>query len=84
MIKVKSHLEITMVVKEKNRESVSKVYYDYKESFLKSINGTLIKDLLVRDENIQVLHGFDSIKNVKAYLSSDMLKNDVFVGLQPL
>ena len=62
MIKVKSHLEITMVVKEKNRESVSKVYYDYKESFLKSINGALIKDLLVRDENIQVLHGFDSIK----------------------
>lgn len=52
MIKVKSHLEITMVVKEKNRESVSKVYYDYKESFLKSINGPLIKDLLVRNENI--------------------------------
>lgn len=84
MIKVKSHLEITMVVKEKNRESVSKVYYDYKESFLKSINGTLIKDLLVRDENIQVLHGFNSIKNVKAYLSSDMFKNDVFARLKSL
>lgn len=36
------------------------------------------------DEDVQVLHGFDSVEHAQAYLSSDMFKNDVFVGLKPL
>ena len=40
--------------------------------------------LLVRDEDVQVLHGFDSAENAQAYLSSELFKNDVFVGLKPL
>ena len=30
------------------------------------------------------LHGFDSVESAKAYLDSEMFKNDVFVGLKPL
>lgn len=30
------------------------------------------------------LHGFDSVENAKAYLESEMFKNDVFIGLKPL
>ena len=33
---------------------------------------------------MQVLHGFDSAEHAKAYLSSAMFQNDVFVGLNPL
>lgn len=33
---------------------------------------------------MQVFHGFDSPQNTKAYLESELFKNDVFVGLKPL
>lgn len=42
------------------------------------------KNLLIRTEDVQVLHGFDSVEHAQNYLQSDMFKNDVFVGLQPL
>lgn len=51
---------------------------------LDSIAGALTKDLLVREEDVQVLHGFDSAEHAKAYLSSAIFQNDVFVGLKPL
>ncbi len=84
MSNVKAYLEITMVIKEENRGAAAKVYTDYRGPFLETIEGALTKDLLVRDEDVQVLHGFDSVEHAKAYLSSDMFKNDVFVGLKPL
>lgn len=81
---VKAYLEITMKISKDNRPAAAKVYADYRGPFLKTIKGALSKDLLVRDEDVQVLHGFDSVEDAQAYLSSDMFKNDVFVGLQPL
>lgn len=81
---VKAYLEITMKVNEKNRPAAAKVYTDYREPFLKEIPGALTKNLLVRDEDVQVLHGFDSIEHAQAYLESELFKKDVFVGLQPL
>lgn len=81
---VKAYLEITMVIDGANRPAAVKVYTDYRQPFLDQIKGALTKELLVRDEDVQVLHGFDSVENAKAYLDSDMFKNDVFVGLKPL
>ncbi len=81
---VKAYLEITMVIDEGNRPAAAKVYADYRQPFLNQIKGALTKDLLIRDEDVQVLHGFDSVETAQAYLSSDMFKNDVFVGLKPL
>lgn len=81
---VKAYLEITMVIKEENRPAAAKVYTDYRGPFLEEIQGALTKDLLIRDEDVQVLHGFDSAENAEKYLSSELFKNDVFVGLQPL
>lgn len=81
---VKAYLEITMKISDVNRQAAAKVYTDFRQPFLDTIPGALTKDLLIRDEDVQVLHGFDSAENAKAYLSSEMFKNDVFVGLQPL
>lgn len=81
---VKAYLEITIKIDEANRPAAAKVYNDYRDPFLKQIKGALTKSLLIRDEDVQVLHGFDSVENAKAYLDSDMFKNDVFVGLKPL
>lgn len=83
-MKVNAYLEITMKIESSNRKAAGKIYADYRGPFLKTIKGALTKDLLIRDEDVQVLHGFDSIENAATYLTSEMFKNDVFVGLQPL
>ncbi|WP_443652145.1 hypothetical protein [Dialister invisus] len=81
---VKAYLEITMKVSEKNRSAAAKVYTDYREPFLKEIPGALTKNLLVRDEDVQVLHGFDGVEHAQSYLESELFRKDVFAGLQPL
>ena len=83
-MKVKAYSEITMKINETNRPAAAKVYTDYRQPFLDTIDGALTKDLLIRDEDVQVLHGFESAEHAQAYLSSDMFQNDVFVGLKPL
>ena len=83
-MKVKAYLEITMKIADENRAAAAKVYSDYREPFLKQIKGAMTKELLVRDEDVQVLHGFDSTENAKDYLDSRMFKEDVFTGLSPL
>ncbi len=83
-MKVTAYLEITMKINENNRPAAAKVYTDYRGPFLEQIPGALTKDLLIRAEDVQVLHGFDSVEHAQAYLSSDMFQNDVFVGLKPL
>lgn len=80
----KAYLEITMVINEENRPAAAKVYNDYRQPFLTQIKGAVSKELLIRNEDVQVLHGFDSVENAKSYLSSEMFISDVFVGLKPL
>ncbi len=77
-------LEITMRIPKDKRSQAAKVYFDYREPFLSLIEGAVSKNLLVREEDVQVLHGFKSIEHAKSYLSSEMFKNDVFTGLSPL
>lgn len=83
-MKVNAYLEITMKINDSNRPVAAKVYTNYRGPFLETIEGALTKDLLIRDEDVQVLHGFDSVEHAKAYLTSTMFQNDVFVGLKPL
>lgn len=81
---VKAYLEITMKIDAANRPAAAKVYNDCRQPFLDTIEGALTKNLLIRDEDVQVLHGFDSAEHAQAYLSSAMFQNDVFVALKPL
>ena len=81
---VRAFLEITMKIDPANRPAAAKVYSDYRGPFLDGIEGALTKDLLVRDEDVQVLHGFDSVEHARAYLTSELFQKDVVTGLQPL
>ena len=76
-MKVKAYLEITMQIAPANRPAAAKVYQDYRAPFLSNITGALSKELLVRDLDVQVIHGFDSPEHAQAYLTSDLFKNDV-------
>ena len=67
-----------------DRAAAVAVYAKFKKPFLTKIAGAKSKELLLRDEDVQVLHGFASRKQAEAYLSSDIFKNDVVGALQPL
>lgn len=78
-----AYLEITLKVSGNNRPSAAKVYSDYKNPFLEQIKGAKTKALLIRDEDVQVLHGFASVADAQAYLKSDLFNQDVVKGLAP-
>ena len=82
-MKVKAYLEVTMTVNPENRAAAAKVYHDYRQPFLDTIAGALTKELLIRSEDVQVIHGFDSLEHAKAYLKSELFTTKVAPGLQP-
>jgi hypothetical protein len=78
-----AYLEITLVINESDRGHAAKVYEKYKGPFLSSIPGAKSKDLLVRNEDVQVLHGFGTIQEAQDYLKSPLFTNDVVTALKP-
>lgn len=78
------YLQITLKVAVANRPAAAGVYQKYKAQFLSQIPGAKSKDLLVRDEDIQVMHGFETHDQAKAYLESALFTTDVVGGLKPL
>lgn len=79
-----AYLQITLKIAAENRPAAAKVYYDYRGPFLKEIPGARSKELLLRDEDVQVLHGFDTAEHAAAYLKSALFTEDVVVALAPL
>jgi len=79
-----AYLQVTLKISEANRAAAAEVYRKYKTPFLNTINGAQSKELLVRDEDVQVLHGFDTTDNAKAYLESELFTADVVSELKPL
>lgn len=80
----KAYLEITMYISNTNRPTAAGVYNKYKQPFLDTIKGATSKELLIRDEDVQVLHGFESAEDANAYLKTDLFTNDVVTALSPL
>ncbi len=78
-----AYLEITLKVSAANRPAAAGVYNKYKDAFLKQIKGAKSKELLIRDEDVQVLHGFASVADAGAYLKSDLFTQDVVNELAP-
>ncbi len=79
-----TYLQITLQIKNENREAAVGVYTKYKAPFLNTVPGSESKSLLVRDEDVQVLHGFASEEAAGAYLKSEIFTNDVVAELGPL
>lgn len=79
----KAYLEITLKITPANRAKAGAVYTQYKQPFLTTIPGAQSKALLIRDEDVQVLHGFDSRAHSEHYLTSSLFSHDVVGALQP-
>jgi hypothetical protein len=80
----KAILEITMQVPDANRPKAGAVYAKYKPPFLATVPGAQSKDLLVREQDVQVIHGFESRASAEKYLASKLFGVDVVGELQPL
>jgi hypothetical protein len=78
------YLQITLKVAPANRPAAAGVYQRYKAPFLDTIAGAKSKELLVRDEDVEVLHGFDTAEHANAYLKSRLFTSDVVGALKPL
>lgn len=78
------YLQITLQIAQANRGTAAGVYEKYKAPFLNTIRGAKSKELLVRDEDVQVLHGFETAQHAAAYLQSELFTADVVENLKPL
>ncbi|MEH6630883.1 MAG: hypothetical protein V7776_08660 [Halopseudomonas aestusnigri] len=77
-------LEITLKINNPDRAVAAGVYQDFKQPFLNQIKGAESKSLLIRDEDVQVLHGFTSEEDANAYLGSKLFNDDVVKALAPI
>jgi hypothetical protein len=78
------YLQINLTIAAKDRSAAAAIYTRYKAPFLDKVPGARSKELLIRDEDVQVMHGFDSAEHAKAYLSSKLFNDDVVTALKPL
>jgi len=76
-------LEITMKVSSANRPKAGAIYAKYKHPFLDTVPGAKSKELLLRDEDVQVIHNFDSRAAAENYLKSRLFGQDVVTELKP-
>lgn len=76
-------LEITMKINESDRNAAAAVYSKYRQPFLETISGATSKQLLLRGDDVQDLHGFESVAEAENYLQSDLFNQDVVVELRP-
>jgi hypothetical protein len=79
----KAFLEITLSIPASSRPHAGAVYSKYRQPFLSSIAGAKSKELLMRVEDVQVLHGFETKENAESYLGTALFKDDVVKELKP-
>ncbi|KFC99231.1 hypothetical protein [Leclercia adecarboxylata] len=78
-----AYLQITLDISNENRAAAAGIYKKYKTPFLTTIDGATSKELLIRDQDVQVLHGFKTVAQAQAYLNSPLFTQDVVAGLKP-
>lgn len=79
-----AYLQITLAVDPQDRPAAAAVYEKYRRPFLTTASGAHSKELLIRDQDVQVLHGFDSVAQAEAYLTSELFTQDIVRELTPL
>ncbi|GIL39213.1 hypothetical protein [Roseiterribacter gracilis] len=80
----KAYVAITLNIAPNDRPAAANVYAKYKPPFLQTVKGALSKQLLIRDEDLLVLHSFTDEVDAQAYLSSELFQQDVVTALKPL
>lgn len=77
-------VEISLQINSADRPTFKTIYKKYRTLFMESVVGGKSKELLIREEDAQVLLGFDTFENATNYLTSKLFTNDVVGELKPL
>lgn len=68
---VRAYLQITLLIPpERREEAISKVYLPNRLRILDRIEGAVSMDWLARQEDVQVLLGFDTLERAQGYQES--------------
>ena len=78
-----AYLEVTLQIAPENRGEAAVIYTQFRQPFLETIDGAEQKFLLVRDADVQVLHGFTTEAKASAYLDSQLFADDIVNALAP-
>src|SRR4030095_3911557 len=78
------YLQITLKIAPVNRPAAAGVYQRYRAPFLDTIAGAKSKELLVRDDDVQVLHGFETLEQADASLKRGLFPAAISSALAPL
>ena len=79
-----AYLQIVLKVNLADRGELTNTYNKFKNSFLEQIKGATTHELLIGDEEVQLLYGFDNLEDAEAFLSTELYNNVVLVALKPL
>ncbi|MGW1784962.1 hypothetical protein ACWCQQ_38555 [Streptomyces sp. NPDC002143] len=79
-----AYLEVTLQVAQADRSAAAGMYEKCKQPFLDTVPRATTKELLIRDEDVQVLRRFETAADAKAYLASDLFTRDVVGDDSPL
>lgn len=72
---IRGFLQVTLSIPAPRREkAISRIFLPARQHFLERVLGAVSMDMLVRDEDVQVLHGFDTYENARTYLNSGVFK----------
>ncbi len=78
-----AYLEITLTIDEVDRPAAAGVYVKYEKPFLDTVSGAVSKELLLRGDDVQVLHGFTAKGDAEGYLKTKLFEEDVVSALKP-
>lgn len=82
-MRTRACLQLTLDISKGNRAAAAGIYQKYKIPFLATIDGGTSKERLIRNEGVQVLHGFYTVAQAQAYLNKPLFTQDVVAGLKP-
>ena len=78
-----AYLEVTLKIDDDDRSAAAELYIKYKKPVLDTIRGALSKELLLREDDVQVLLGFAAKGDAEGYLKSKLFAKDIVTDLKP-
>ncbi len=82
-MKTAYYLEVTLKIDDDDRSAAAELYVKYKKPVLDTISGALSKELLLREDDVQVLLGFAAKGDAEGYLESKLFNEDIVTDLKP-
>ena len=79
-----AYLQIVLKANSSSRGELTNTYNKLRDLFPEQIKGAKTQELLLSDEEVQLLYGFDTFEDAEAFLSTELYNNIILPALKPL